>query len=327
MLRRAALGWIAAPILGVGTRTVAQPVAEARAIGVLRLGNATSESEWLDAFRQGLKDNGVVENRDVRLIVRYADNRPERLVDLARELVTEGCKLIVATGTTSVSAAQRAAPDAPIVMAGSADPVAMGFARSLARPGGRITGISVYGAEIIAKQLQILKEAVPSTRAVAAFLQAANPGNGGFRRNLEDGARNVGLRVAIRDIEGVDRFAEAFEWARQQAVDGVHIIPDPVFSAHDRTIFKLAVDHRLPTMAGRLDWVQAGALLSYAIDIIAIARQTGYYVKEILRGVDPGTLPIEQPAEVSLAVNLATARALGIRLPDALLARATVVVE
>lgn len=325
--RRAALGWIAAPIVGVGARSFAQQGGRARPIGLLRLGSPTSESPWLDAFRQGLKENGLVENSDVRLIARYASNQPERLLDLARELVKEGCQLIVATGTTSVSAAQKAAPDTPIVMAGSADPVEMGFARSLARPGGRITGISVYGAELIAKQLQILKEATPSTRAIAAFLQAGNPGNAVIRQNLENGARNFGLRVAVHEIEGVDRFTAAFEWARQQAADAVYVITDPVFIAHSRTIFKLAADHRLPTMTGTLSSVQAGALLAYSIDINAIARRTGHYIKEILRGVDPGTLPIEQPTELTLAVNLATARLLGIQLPNTLLLRATVIVE
>ena len=325
--RRTALGWIVAPIVGAGTGSFAQQSAGAHIIGLLRLGSATSESPWLDAFRQGLKDNGLVENSDVRLIMRYADNQPERLVDLARELVKERCQLIVATGTTSVRAAKDAAPDTPIVMAGSADPVEMGFARSLAQPGGRITGISVYGAELVAKQLQILKEAVPSARTIAAFLQAANPGNAVIRQNLENGARTIGLRVAIHEIEGVGRFAAAFEWARQQAPDAVYVVTDPVFIAHNRTIFKLAIDHRLPTMTGTLSSVQVGALLAYSIDINAIARRTGYYIKQILRGIDPGSLPIEQPTEVSLAVNLATARALGIRLPIALLARSTIVLE
>jgi putative ABC transport system substrate-binding protein len=325
--RRAAVGLMLAPMAGIGAHSFAQQAGGARLIGLLRLGSQTSESPWLDAFRQGLKENGLVENSDVRLIARYANNQPERLVDLARELVNERCQLIVATGTTSVSAAQKAAPDTPIVMAGSADPVEMGFARSLARPGGRITGISVYGAELVAKQLQILQEAVPSAHTVAAFLQAGNPGNAVIRQNLENGARNTGLRVAIHEIEGVDRFAAAFEWARQQAAQAVYVITDPVFIAHSRTIFQLAIDHRLPTMTGTLSSVRAGALLAYSIDINAIARRTGYYIKEILRGIDPGTLPIEQPTEVTLAVNLATARVLGIQLPNALLLRATIIVE
>lgn len=325
MRRRAALGWMVVPFVGAGAGSFAQQAAAA--IGLLRLGDAASDGWWRDALRRGLKDNGLVEGRDVRLINRYADDQPERLVDLARELVKEGCRVIVATGTTSVSAAQRGAPDTPIVMAGSADPVAMGFAHSLARPGGRITGISVYGPEFIGKQLQILKEALPAARGFAAFLQAANPGNPFFRRSLQDSARDLGLRIEIHDIDGVDRFAAAFAWAKRQAVDGVYVIPDPIFAAHDREIFKLALDHRLPTMAGNLRWVHAGALLAYAVDITAIARRSAYYVKEILRGANPATLPIEQPTALSLAVNMATARALAIRLPNALLSRVTEVVE
>jgi putative tryptophan/tyrosine transport system substrate-binding protein len=312
-------------LVSAGAPAVAQPAAAA--IGLLWLGSAASVGSRVEALRQGLKDNGLVEGSDVRLIIRYADNQPERLVDLARELVNEGCGVIVVSGTTSVSAAQKAAPDTPIVMAGSADPVAMGFARSLARPGGRITGISIYGAEFIGKQLQILKEALPSARGFAAFLQATNPGNPVFRRALDDAARDLGLRIANRDIEGVDRFAAAFAWAKQQAVDGVFVIADPIFNAHDREIFRLALEHRLPAMAGNSRWVHAGALLSYTPDIDAIARRSAYYVKEILHGADPATLPIEQPAILSLAVNMATARALGIRLPNALLSRVTEVVE
>ena len=325
--RRAILGWIVAPIVGVGMRAFAQPATSPPIIGLLWLGNQTSEAPRLGGLRQGLKDHGLIEGGIVRLISRYADNQPERLVDLARELVREGSRVIVAIGTTSVSAARRAAPDTPIVMAGSADPVAMGFAQSLARPGGRITGISVYGAELIGKQVQILKETLPTMRAFAAFLQAANPGNPVFRRGLGNTADRLGLRIAIHDVEGVDHFAAAFEWANQQSVDALYVIQDPIFLAHGRTIFGMAIDHRLPTMTGNVDLVRAGALMAYTIDSIAAVRRSAYYVKEILRGADPATLPIEQPTDVSLAINMATARALGLRLPNALLGRASIVVE
>lgn len=325
--RRAALGWIAAPVVGAGMRAFAQPAGAPPVVGLLRLSDQTSEAPWLASLRQGLKDHGLIEYSNVRLVSRYADNQPERLVDLARELVREGSRVIVATGTTSVSAARRGAPDTPIVMAGTADPVSMGFAQSLARPGGKITGISVYGAEIIGKQVQILKDALPNMRTLGAFLQAANPGNPLLRLSLGDAADRLGLRLVVRDIEGVDQFAGAFEWASRQSVDALYVIQDPIFIAHRQTIFRMAIDHRLPTMTGRLDWVGAGALMAYAVDIIAVARRSAHFIKEILRGADPATLPIEQPTEVSLAVNMATARALGLRLPNALLSRASMVVE
>lgn len=325
--RRAALGWMAVPIVGVGGRSFAQQAGAQPIVGLLRLGPQTSEVSWVNNLRQGLKDNGLIEGSNVRLAARYADNQADRLVDLARELVKEGSRVIVASGTTSVAAAQRGAPDTAIVMAGSADPVIMGFAQSLARPGGRITGISIYGAEIIGKQVQILKEAVPGMRSFAAFLQASNPGNPIIRRNIGDAAEKLGLRLAIRDIEGAGDIGAAFDWVAGQSVDALHVIPDQVFAAHTRTIFKLAIDHRLPTMTGGGGWVRSGALLTYTVDFMAIAHRSAYYVKEILHGANPATMPIEQPTKVLLEVNMATARTLGLQIPSTLLARADNVVE
>ncbi len=325
--RRAVLSGIVAPVFTAGTRAFAQPAGAPPIIGALRLANEKSDGSWIDGLRQGLRDQGLIEGGNVRLISRYADNQPERLVDLARDLVREGSRVIVTTGTTSVGAARQGAPDTPIVMAGSADPVAMGFAQSLARPGGRLTGISIYGAEIIGKQIEILREAVPGMRAFAAFLQAANPGNPVLRRGLEDAAARLGLRAAVLDIERVDQLAAAFEWVSRQSVDALHVMADPILAGHSRAIFKMALDYRLPTMAGNATWVNVGALMSYTIDLIAIVRRSAYYIREILRGADPATLPIEQPTEVSLAINMATARALGLRLPNSLLSRASMVVE
>jgi putative ABC transport system substrate-binding protein len=322
--RRAAFGAIAASL---GAPALAQRGAEPPIVGYLSLGTEASQLSAVAALRAGFRENGLTENVNVQLVTRYADNQPERLEGLVRELMAAGVRVIVTTGTTAVSAAHRVAATLPVVMAGSADPVQMGFAQSLARPGGRVTGISILGAEIVSKQLQLLRDVVPQGKVFAGFLHAANPGNPALRANLEAAARGLGLGIALREIADMQRLDEAFDWTRQQAASALYVVPDPVFYGHARTLFRLAIEHRLPTMTGNMVALEAGALLAYSVDFGAMARRSAYYVREILRGIEPSMLPIEQPTGLTLGVNLGTARTLGLVLPPALLAQVTMTVE
>lgn len=297
-------------------------------VGVLWPGTEAQCRPFLEALRKGLNEKGLIDGSSMRLVVRYADNRFEQLPDLARDLTTQGSRMIVAGGTTSVSAAQRAAPELPVVMAGTADPVAMGFARSLVRPGGRITGISILGEEFVGKQLEMLKEAVPAARTFAIFLHALNPGNPVFRRNFDNISRALGVRIDVMDIRApLEEFPAMFDRAVQQSADGVLVFAEPIFDSHRETIFRLALERRLPTMVGFVPWVRAGALLAYAVDLVDAWRQAARYVSEILRGADPATLPIEQPTIFQVAINMRTARTLGIELPPLILARADEVID
>jgi putative ABC transport system substrate-binding protein len=296
-------------------------------VGALSLASEAVARPYVDSLREGLGKYGLVDGRTMRLVVRYADARPERLADLVRELATQGSRVIVTTGTTAVAAAQRSAPELPIVMAGSADPVLMGFARGLARPGGRITGISILAEEIIGKHLQLLKEAVPAARRFAVFLQAENPGNPAFRKAFHDNGRALGVSIDVTDIRALEEFPDAFDTAVQHSADGAYVLQDPSFDTHRETIFRLALERRLPTVSGNTRWARAGALLAYALDFVDVWRQSARYVSEILRGADPAMLPIEQANAFQLAVNMRTARILRLSLPPSILARADELIE
>jgi len=314
----ALLGSTSLPVYGQSKDT---PV-----VGVLIPATEDQIRPHLAALRKGLADNGLVDGTSIRLVVRYADTNFARLPDLARELKAEGSRVIIASGTTAVSATQRAVPDVPIVMAGSADPVAMGFAQSLARPGGHITGLSILGEELIGKQLQLFKETLPSARSFTAFLQATNPGNAVFRKAYHSAGKLLDMNIYTRDIDAVEEFPAAFDWAVQQS-NGAHIITDPLFDTHRHAIFQAALERRLPTMCQNVPWTRAGAMLAYAPDLVDTWRQSARYVAQILRGADPGTIPIEQPTAVQVAVNMRTARALGVQIPPSILARADEVIE
>lgn len=296
-------------------------------VGVLGYASEAATRPYVEGLRDGLGKFGLIDGSTVRLVTRYAGAKPERLADLGRELAAQGSRVIVTSGTTAVDAAHRAAPDLPIVMAGSADPELMGFARSLARPGGRITGISIRGGEILGKQLELLKEAVPAARTFVVFVHVSNPGNPEFRKSLGNVSQALGVRIDIRDIRSVDEFPAAFDWAVQQSADGALVLQDPSFDTHRETIFRLALEHRLPTVTGNAQTARAGALLAYALDFVDVWRQSARYVSEILRGADPAQLPIEQATAYQVVVNLKTGRILGLTLPPSLLARADEVIE
>jgi putative tryptophan/tyrosine transport system substrate-binding protein len=321
MNRREVIAALTLPFL---TGTVRAQQSETPIVGVLRLDDERNFVEWL---RQGLRDNGFTDGFNVRVVSRFADADPARLPQLARDLAALGSRVIVATGTTAVAAVHSAAPTIPLVMAGSADPVAMGFAQSLARPGGRITGISILGAEMIGKHIELLKELVPAARAFAALLQNANPGNPRFREAFAAAGRSLAVEIQIREIAIADELADAFAWAQRPPMDGVYVIQDPIFLKSRLTLAKLAEAARLPLVAGNAEYVRAGALAAYGLDQPALWRQSGRHVAQILGGADPANMPIEQPTKFELVINRKTAAALGLEIPPSLLARADEVIE
>lgn len=326
-MRRRRFSHLLGALVGVSPFSAFGQSKDKPTVGVLNLASEASLGTRLQALREGLNKYGLVDGSTIRIVARHAEDRPERLADLVRELVTQGSRVIVTTGTTSVAAAQRSAPELPIVMAGSADPVLMGFARSLARPGGRITGLSILAEEILGKQLELLKEALPASRTFAVFLPVGNPGNPAFRQALDNISHALSMRIDVNDIRAIEEFADAFDGAIQQSADGGLVLPDPTFDAHRKTIFRLALERRLPTVAANAEWVRAGALLGYALDFLDIWRRSARYVNDILRGADPAMLPIEQPTVFHVAVNMKTARALQLTLPPLILGRADEVIE
>jgi putative tryptophan/tyrosine transport system substrate-binding protein len=317
----------AAVLMLFTTQGAAQPADNRPVVGYLVPGErSAATSDWVEWFRDGLRRRGFFDGENIRIVLRFSDGDPDRLSELARELAAAGSQLIVTRGTTAVRAAELAVPTLPIVTAGSADPVAMGFAKSLARPGGRITGVSILGAEMIGKRMELLKEAVPAARRIVAFLQAANPGNAAFRDALKASADALDVQLQIREIREPGELEEAFEWAAREG-DGVFLIEDPMFFRHRQVLLQIAARRRLPVITGNAEYARAGALAVYAIDDQTAAHEAARLVAEILRGANPAELPIAQPTRFRLVINLRTARALGIEIPLALLVRTDEVIE
>ncbi|HJQ57459.1 MAG TPA: ABC transporter substrate-binding protein [Vineibacter sp.] len=281
----------------------------------------------LEAVDEGMRRNGFIDGGNVRVVPRYAANVPARIPGLARELAGLGSRVIVTVGTTAVAAISATLPHMPIVLAGSIDPVAHGFARSLERPGGRITGIVVPGASFVAREIAVLREAVPAAGTVAVFLNATSASNDLFRGWLQAASTSASLKLHLREIATVADIAPAYAWAAAQSADAVLVVPDILFSTHCAVMARLATTHRLPTIGGDVTHARVGALAGVGPDYDVIVRDVWRYIARIVRGADPATLAIEERPTLRIVVNRRAAEAMGMTLPPTLLARADEVIE
>jgi len=311
--------------------SLAQAPARVPTVGVLIPGPATSPSvgPTREAFERGLKDLGWTPGQTVRIEYRHAEGKRERLDELARELVRAKTDVLVARSAQAVRAAKEATTTIPVVMsAAGLDPVQLGFVSSLARPGGNITGLTLLNDELLAKQLELLKEIVPRMSRVVVLGSVTAPLNPKGREALDAAGRTLGVQVQyvdVRDLTGLDSaFAEAI---RTQA-NAMLIRADPfVMEANDRRVVALADKHRLPTAYWLETYAQLGGLMSYGADLLDVHRRSASYVDRILKGARPADLPIEEPTKFELIVNLKTARALGLTVPPSVLARANEIIQ
>jgi putative tryptophan/tyrosine transport system substrate-binding protein len=301
----------------------------ARAEGPARVGfiwlGARGSFEGLDGLRQGLQDGGYTLGRDLMLEERYADGHPEGLADLVTELLALKVDVLVTPGSQTATVAKNLAPNVPIVFV-SGDPIAAGLAASLAHPGGNLTGMSLLSGDYSAKWLELLKEAVPKLHRVAVLW---NPDNRGIARELEPmpaEARALDLDLAAlcarpQEIDGT------LASVRNTKPDGLVVTDDPFLISITPRLISFAEDAHLPVIYGYGGYGQQGALMSYSTNLFAINRRAASYVDRIIKGARPSDLPIEQATEVSLRINLKTAKALGLTIPPSLLARADEVIE
>jgi len=296
-------------------------------VGFLAPGTEQANQLRAEAFRSGLSALGYVEGQTIRILYRFAEGRAERVSDLTTELVSRGVKVIVTAGTTAIRAAHNAAPTTPIVSSGSADPVAMGWAQNLARPGGMITGMSIMGNELLVKRLDLLRQVRPQETVFAYLLNAANPGNPIFISEVKDAADQMGVKVHVFEVKEIAELVGAFRRMTSLGAQGLLIIEDPLFSSNASTIGELALQHQIPLVSGNRDLPAAGGLLAYAFNYIALVKRSTSYVDRILKGETPGDLPIEQATEFMLIINLKTAKTLGLSVPPSLIARADEVIE
>jgi putative ABC transport system substrate-binding protein len=282
-------------------------------------------SRW-KRFRTGLRDLGYLEGTNIVIEYRWAEGRYDRLADLAAELVRLKVDVLVTHGTPGGLAAKRATTTIPIVTATSADAVTSGLVESLARPGGNVTGSSFFVPELNAKRMEFLKEAFPHTRRMAVLLNPDNPAMVPILHALELTAGP--LKVALQQfaVRRPNEFDGAFSAMTKSQVDAVAIIEDSVFQANAGAIAGLAVEKRLPS-TGFKEFAEAGGLMAYGPSISHLFRRAAVYVDKILKGVRPADLPVEQPTKFELVINLKTAKALGLTIPQSLLLRADEVIQ
>jgi putative ABC transport system substrate-binding protein len=305
----------------------AQQAAKVPRIGYLSPGSASGGSGD-DAFRQGLRELGYIEGTNIVIEYRFAEGKFDRLAKLAAELVQLKVDVIVAVVTQASLAARDATRTIPIVMAYVSDPVGSGLVASIARPGANITGTSGMNAEMAGKSLEALKEAVPKAARVAVLW---NPGNAVFQGQMlkatEVAAAALGVQLQTFGARGPDELDGAFAAMSKEGVDALLVFADPVLNLHYARIVALAAKNRLPAMYGLKEIAAAGGLMAYGANRTGQYRRAATYVDKILKGTQPADLPVEQPTEIELVINLKTAKTLGLTFPLPLLGRADEVIE
>jgi putative ABC transport system substrate-binding protein len=286
-----------------------------------------ADPQRIRSFREGLRQLGYVEGHSIIIGVWSAEGKSERLPDLATDLVRRKATIIVATGSETIRAAQHATTTIPIVMALAGDPVGSGFVTSLARPGGNITGLSILAEGIYAKRLQLVREAVPGVKRVAVLWRRANPSHQLILKELEDAALALGMLLHLVEASDPAELTAAFSGIAKARVGAVLVLGDNMFEDQRRRIVDLVWRTRLPAMYFAKSLVELGGLMSYGPDQNDLFRRAAYFVDKILKGEKPGDLPIQQPTKFELVINLKTAKALGLTIPQTLLQRADQVIQ
>jgi putative ABC transport system substrate-binding protein len=309
-------------------------VAEAQPAKVFRIGilgtyppTAPEFAHLWEAFAQGLRELGYIEGQNLVVERRFMEGRAERLPELAAELVRLNVSVIVAGGQLPPFAAKRATATIPIVITNFSDPVGLGLVTSLSRPGGNITGLALLTVELVGKQLQLLKEAVPRLSRVAFLINPGNPGAALQRRGAETTARSLRLQFQVLEARRPDELAGAFAAATRERAGAVLLPGDSLFFHQLRQIADLALKSRLPALFVPREFAEAGGLVAYGASVHELFRRAATYVDKILKGAKPGDLPVEQPTKFELVINLKTAKALGLTIPQSLLQRADQVIE
>jgi ABC-type uncharacterized transport system substrate-binding protein len=289
--------------------------------------SAENDAPNLEAFRKGLRDLGWVEGQDFSIEARFAEGKPERLPELAAQLVRQRVDLILAGSTPGILAARRATSAIPIVMVTTGDPVGSGLVASLAQPGANVSGLTALGQALSAKRLELLKEAVPGVARVAVLTSPGSPHTGPFLRDRASLAQALGVRLQVVEARDPTTFEQAFaEMARERA-GALMVFTDPIFINHRRRLVELAAKRRLPAVYPDREFVSAGGLMFYGASLVDMYYHAAVYADKILKGTKPADLPVEQPAKLELVVNLKTAKTLGLVIPASVLARADHVVE
>jgi putative ABC transport system substrate-binding protein len=314
-------------LIGLLTAEVcAQQPANIRQIGYLTFGPPASWANRVEALRMGLRDLGYVEGQNIAIAIRSADIA-DRLPEMATDLVRLKVDVIFATSSTEVQAAQQATKTIPIVFATHADPVGLGHVASLARPGGNTTGLSMLLNELVAKELEMMKEALPHMTRLGVLLTSAAPSHRPASQAAEAAAQKLQVQILTVSVLTAEDLDGALATMARGRVNGVLAVASPLTRAHRTRLAELLIKYRLAGMFGTRENVEAGGLMSYAPDLVDLTRRAATYVDKILRGAKPADLPVEQAAQYELVINLKTAKTLGITIPPSVLFRADRVIE
>jgi ABC-type uncharacterized transport system substrate-binding protein len=295
-------------------------------IGFLGFGSAANWANRIEALHGGLRDLGYVDGKNIVIEFRWTE-AIEQLPELATELVRMNVDVIFAPSSTEVEVARQVTNAIPIVFATHADPVGLGHVASLPRPGGNITGLSGSGADLAIKALEILKEAVPNATRFAVFWSPSAPWYRAFLQAAKSAGDKLGVQLHTAPVQNVEDLDRAFAMAVQERVDGILVQPTSLSRSHRAPLAKLALKHRLPSMFGGREYVEAGGLLSYAADYVDLTRRAATYIDKILKGAKPADLPVELATKYLLVINVTTAKALKLDLPWFLEQRADEVIE
>jgi putative ABC transport system substrate-binding protein len=322
------IGGAAAALAAASWTALAQPVARKFRLAFLSASDANSGAMQyqVDPLRLGLRELGYVEGQNLAIELHFADGRPERLPALLAELMQQRPDVLVTTGASPTMAAKDATASLPIVAVAIDDPVQMGLAVSYARPGRNITGVSAAFRGIFAKRLQLLKDIVPRARRFAVLFNPDTVPRTGVAEGIERNAPTLGVPVAVLEARGPEDFDAAFATMAKERVDAVSILADTLYWVHRVRLAELCNTQRLPTIWPHKGYLEAGGLISYQGDFAAMFRRSAALVDKILKGTSPGDIPFEQATKLDLVVNLKTARALGLTIPQSVLLSADEVI-
>ncbi len=325
MKRRIVICLLTAALVPTVSLAEAQPPKKVPRIGFLASGSPSSMSSRTEALRQGLRELGYVEGKDIVIEYRYAEGQADRFRDLAAELARLKPDVLIGGGTPGIRALMSATGTIPIVMAAIGDAVQGGFVRSLSRPGGNVTGHSFLDPEISAKRLQLLKEVLPRLSRVAV-LRHPESGKASLDATLV-ASQSLKVQIQVLEVHGPDEFAGALATAKKGGAEAIDVLASPILAAHRKALVELAVKHRLPGIYESNDFVEAGGLLSYGADLNDLYRRAATYVDKILKGAKPADLPVEQPTKFQFVINLKTAKQIGLTMPQSVLYRADNVIK
>jgi putative ABC transport system substrate-binding protein len=282
---------------------------------------------WLEAFRQGLRELGYVEGQNIAIESRWTEGKDDRLPALAADLVRSKVDIIVAETGAATRAAQQATRTIPIVMSLVNDPVGSGLVASLARPGGNVTGLTIMSPDLVGKQFELLKAVVPKVSRVALLRHPDNPASAAQLREAEAAAQALGVRLQTLEARSPQEIDGAFAAMTRERAGALLVIPDTLFWSQRRQIVDLAVKRRLPSIRIGEAYAEAGGLMSYGPSYRDLERRAATYVDKILKGANPADLPVAQPTKFELVINLKTAKAIGLTIPQPLLQRADQIID